>query len=126
MVRSLERRAEGIKGFFDSELRKADMKLSRAKLDVSEAMGKVVELEGRLTEAQSVFRAEKDAFEHRVSRLEHENSELREEATFLANKKDSRLLEQIEEQSAKCIRLESELRILRKELSKTEVRLRNP
>ena len=104
MGRSLARRAEGIRGFFDSELRKADMKLSRARSDLSEAHARGSELEDRLREMGDVFRGEKDALVRRVEGLEVQNSDLREEVSVLSHSKDAALMRQVEDQSSRCDR----------------------
>jgi len=121
MGRALERRAESIRGFFETDIRRAELKLSRARSELSECQAQLREQEDRASVLERMLKTDRASAEERITRLEQDNSELRESVNALSERKDSDLMKQIDDSNTRASRLESELRILRKELSKNEV-----
>jgi len=122
--RNLERRAEGIKFFFAADAKKAELREARMMRQLSELTSRIEDTSRRCHEAEAARRDVSEKSELKIQGLEEELVRLRSQ---LSKQKTDELLQfesNIQSERAKYNRLDSEHKVLRKELTKIEVRNR--
>jgi len=124
MGRTLERRAEGIKAYFEGELSKMRLREGRAQQQTRELRDAYSVLEARLAEAEMAWRAEKERLEGRSAVLETECSQLRVSLDSRLGGELARHEAAAAEERSRYSRLETEHLLLQREHSKRDVRLK--
>ena len=124
MGRALERRAEGIKAFFEADLAKAQLREGRSQQQCKELRDACSSLEARAAEAEAAWRAERERREARAAALEMECSQLRSSLDSRLGGELARHEAAAAEERARYSRLETEHTLLQREHSKRDVRLK--
>jgi chromosome segregation ATPase len=120
--RQLERRAEGIKSYFENDIRKAALRNTRLQTQLAEARQACQLLESRHVETESLASASRDKAESKIHALESEVNELRMSVQAKKTDEISRYDAIIADEKARYSRLEMEHSLLQRESSKKDVR----
>ncbi len=70
MNRSLERRAESIRGFFETELRRGEIRLQKANHQLSDCQSSMIQLEDRFQAHENRLKSEKRELEDRLQMIQ--------------------------------------------------------
>lgn len=122
MSRTLERRAEAIKGHFEQELRRGRLKESRLQSQVSELKTGLDLAEKRLHNAAESHTSIHKTATERIAALEQELSECRELVNSRRNTESRAMEATLVEEKAKFARLETEHHLLQRELGKKDIK----
>jgi len=122
MGRTLERRAEAIKGHFELELRRARLKEGHLQTQVTELRSALESAETRLQDAAEAHNAIHKTATDRALAAEKGLAEAREALSARKNQETHALEACILEEKAKYTRLETEHNLLQREASKREIK----
>ena len=124
MSRTLERRAEGIKSFFESELQMARVRENRLTSDNAALRSQLEQVETRASESEAAFRNRVAALSERVDAFEQENKDLSLALSSRKSEESLRLEQAWQAEKDKLHRLEIEHNLLQREASKRDIRCR--
>ena len=124
MSRTLERRAEGIKSFFDSELQMARVRENRLTSDNAALRSQLEQIETRATESEVAFRNRVASLSERLDTCEQENKDLSLALASRKSEESLRLEQAWQAEKDKLHRLEIEHNLLQREASKRDIRCR--
>eukprot|EP01035_Chromulina_nebulosa_P022961 gene22961-29748_t len=122
MGRSLERRAESIKGYFEGDLRKHAVKEKRLQLQLREAIEAKETMERRFQEADLAHSTSTEKLQRTLALISEENGKLRDQLGEQRTDEERRMERLLQDAAAKQVRQETELGVLQRECAKKEVR----
>jgi hypothetical protein len=121
MTRTLERRVETAKVYFEGDLRRAKMKESRLVETVKELRSSEDILSARLEETESSYLESKALLGTNIAQLTSELNNMRDKYVLKSSDELKQAHLSIQAAEAKISRLETEQSILQKELSKRDI-----
>ena len=119
---SMERRAEGVRLFFESHLQTAAYREDHLRGERDAALMRTQEVEQRVTTLQTGFAKDREEWESVRAALEKENSELHGAKEMQKDELVNELEIQIVDRGERLERIENELKIARRAVTKAEVR----
>ena len=122
MGRSLERRAESIKAYFEGDLRKHAMKEKKLQVQLREAITGKETIERRFQESELSHSNATEKLQRTLALLSEENGKLREQLGEQRTDEEKRMERLLQDAAAKQARQETELAVLQRECAKKEVR----
>ena len=122
MSRTLDRRAEAVKGYFEQDLRRARLKESRLQAQVAELRVALESAEKRLQDASESHNAVHKSASDRAAALEQQLEELQERLSARKDSETQALETSLLEEKTRFTRLETEHSLLQRESSKREIK----
>jgi len=122
MGRTLDRRAEAVKGYFEQELRRARLKEGRLQSQVAELRVALESAEKRLQDATEAHNAVHKSASDRAAALEQQLGELQERLDVRKDSETQALETSLLEEKTRYTRLETEHSLLQRESSKREIK----
>lgn len=124
MTRTLERRAEGIKSYFESSIRGEQLKSQRLTLQVSDLQHTVTVARERQVELEQTLQAARERFDAKVQQLESTIDELNVSKSLRYTELQSRFENQLAEESARAALLEKQLQSAKSDCEKRDFKIR--
>lgn len=124
MSRTLERRVEAVKSYFEDDLRKAKLRESRLLQQKDSLQESLLAVQKRYEEEKTNWGMQKVQYEQRVSLLHQDNDELLIRINNRKSEEVRILEEQLQEEKLKFERLQTEHNLLQREAGKKEVKCR--
>ena len=122
MGRSLERRAESIKAYFEGDLRKHAVREKRLQVQLREAIEAKETMERRLQEVELSHSTSTEKLQRTLAMISEENGKLRDQLGEQRTDEERRMERLLQDAAAKQVRQETELGVLQRECAKKEVR----
>eukprot|EP01038_Epipyxis_sp_PR26KG_P010507 gene10507-14119_t len=118
--RTLDRRSEGIKSYFENDLRKAKLREEHLQLQLDHLQQSLAMSENRNKELEDIIKANREKNEQRIELLNQTNDDLRLRLEHHRSEDVKQAFEQLECEKVKFQRLEVEHGILQRDNSKKE------
>ncbi|KAJ1414093.1 hypothetical protein B484DRAFT_454922, partial [Ochromonadaceae sp. CCMP2298] len=124
MARTLERRAEGIRSYFEADIRREALKGERLAAQLAETLNALAVSEARVREGTAMQQAARERSEQRLGLLTAEGEQLRMQLQQSQSEEGARCEALLREAAGRAERLEAEGSLARREGSRREVRCR--
>jgi len=119
---SMERRAEAIKSYFSADLKRSQLREARSQRLLRDIKPQLEEAQRRAAEAETSRESTAQRTSKRINELEEEVQRLNQSLNFRRDDEIQNLEVQLSNEKSKFSRLDAEHKLLRKELTKSEVR----
>jgi hypothetical protein len=120
--KSMQRRAEAIRGYFASKLKKQELHEKRLQHQAEDQQQHLQQLQQRIDELIALRDSDAKYHSQRVAVLEAEVEDLRGRLELRVSADIARYEDLLADQQSKCLKLQSEYQLLQREASRQEVR----
>lgn len=124
MTRTLERRAEGIKGYFEGSIRREQLKEERMATQISETQHSLAVSQARQAELEQLLAHSRAQYESRVPQLEAQVEDLRESMRATHRELVDKYELTLQAEAAKAAALEGKVEALKKDCSNRDIKRR--
>lgn len=125
MTRTLERRAEGIKAYFEGSIRREQLKEERMSTQISEVQHSLTVSQARQAELEQLLAHSRAQYEIRVPQLEAQVESLRESMRATHREVVDKYEAVLQVEAGKVAALESKIEALKKDCSNRDIKRRS-